>query len=322
MRNILLSSLSILGGITTVHAQHWVPYGFYAFKQSPQKTPTPAVAEEPVIEEANEGLVAENSDQIFAYYDNTDPGSIFYLDPDVAYQKNKAPKVKKPPKERVPRSSKLCTENFWIEGDYLLAWMRNGDIDSPLITTGSAADAVPGAIGQPNTTVVFGDHHYNYHRSSGVRAAIGGYMGVDRALSFDVDAFWIFAKEKHFNISSDVSGSPLIARPFFDVSTGTENAELVSNPGLFSGTSSGLVKTQLWGGEFNIGYHPCKNTSAGDLFIGFRYLRLFEKIRIKDEMLPLAGGVSGLTFNGATHAVDSPDSLMDEDVFRSNTSCL
>lgn len=320
MRTLLLTSFSILGGLTTVHAQHWIPYSFYAFKQVPKETETPAVAAEPVfIDAASEEPIASAGElEAFFYLDGetaqTDSNSVYYSDPDRDYGKPKAPKSNTP-KEKQPPRSRLCSENWWVEGDYLLAWMKKGHIDAPLITTGSAGDAVPGAIGQPGTTVVYGNQHYDYNRVSGVRGMIGGYGGTDRDLCFDIDGFWIFSNEKHFHQSSNSDGSPLIARPFINVATGLEDAELVSSPGLFSGSSKATVKTNLWGGEFNIGHHACDDESAaGSIFIGFRYLRLFEKITVQDESFALAGG--NLSFN--TLDVAAGETLLDEDTFRTN----
>jgi hypothetical protein len=220
--------------------------------------------------------------------------------------------------------------------------MKEGHIDEPLITTGSPADAIPGAIGQPGTQVVFGNKHYNFHRTAGVKASIGSYIGPDKNVSVDIDGFWIFSRTRHFSISANPGEAPLIARPYYDVRRASERARIVSSnsvaTGFFSGSSSALIKTQFWGGELNIGYHPCSQQAVGchtcgeiaarqkqpcdknmtgGLFVGFRYLRLFEKLKIKDVMDPF-GTPSGLSFNGSTHPVTLPDSLKDEDQFRTN----
>lgn len=346
MRTLILSSLSILSGLTTtVQAQPWgwVPYSFYSFKQTQQKeenkspnqkntvetpvvansTPSDVKTEEAIEQKTEEMIVDITEPNAFSIIDSdiatsyqSDSNSIFYADPDLSYSREKNEKPSKQTQQK--KNSRFCTDNLWVEADYLLAWMKRGDIDAPLITTGSPDDAVPGAIGEPGTNVVFGDKHYDFHRTTGVKAAIGGVFGTNRQLAFDIDAFWIFKREKHFHIDSDASGSPLIARPFFDVQTGAENAEEVSNPGFFSGTSKALVKTQFWGAELNLGERSC-NEGGLDFFIGFRYLRLQEKIRVRDDMVPFTTP-SGLTFNGSANAVESPDTLTDEDTFRTNNN--
>jgi Putative beta barrel porin-7 (BBP7) len=354
MRTLLLTSLSILGGLTTVHAQHWVPYGFHAYKnnqkkseaqapaaeQSPvaneqkvvvQQEPSTAPEQQPAAPVAAESSVASQEpvmekvaveaiastgeiDEFYfldgetAYQDQ----SVFYSDPDRDYGKPKGKPSNKPEHPRI------CGQTWWVEGDFLLAWMKKGKLEAPLITTGSAADPFPGAVGQPSTSVFFGNKDYNYHRMPGVKGSIGGFLGVDRDFSFDVEGFFIFSQQKHFNIESDVAGDPLIARPFSDVRLGVNNAEIISEPGSLVGSSHGLIKTQIWGGELNIGYHPCQKNAAENLFIGFRYLRLFEKIRVKDKTTPLTTDSQFFLGSTSGQPVNPPDFIQDKDVFRTN----
>src|SRR5262245_1149989 len=60
-------------------------------------------------------------------------------------------------------------EKWWVGVHYLMGWMRQGPLGVPLVTTGSVADAVPGAIGQPGTVVLFGDSKIDYRMFQGVR---------------------------------------------------------------------------------------------------------------------------------------------------------
>src|SRR5690348_9903076 len=262
MRTLLLSSLSILGGLTTVHAQHWVPYSFHAYKHSSKKTeqvqapaaeksaechasvalqqppasqqqpvasqaptaqsPAPAAVEQPVVAgqepapavqpvvepvKADE-VIASNAelDAFFTLDSQTaynDP-SMYYSDPDRDYGKPKPLH----PQEKAPRRWRLCTESWWVEGDYMIAWLKKGHINAPLITTGAATDGSPGVIGQPGTKVVFGKQNYNFDSTSGVRGAIGGYLGLERHFAFDIDGFYIFTRTKNTRVISDATGSP------------------------------------------------------------------------------------------------------------------
>src|SRR2546422_2933072 len=52
-----------------------------------------------------------------------------------------------------------CAPRFWARAEYLYWWV-SGDPVPPLATLGSPADPVPGALGQPGTTVLF-DHSIN-----------------------------------------------------------------------------------------------------------------------------------------------------------------
>src|SRR3954462_1458789 len=51
---------------------------------------------------------------------------------------------------------------FWVRAEYLLWWSKNGPLHEPLVTLGSSNDAIPGALGQPDTQVIFGNSAINY----------------------------------------------------------------------------------------------------------------------------------------------------------------
>src|SRR4051812_32561347 len=66
-----------------------------------------------------------------------------------------------------------CASPFWASAEYLLWWVKAGPLPLPLIATGSTADPLPGALGQPGTSLVFGNTHNDYHTFSGVRIGAG-----------------------------------------------------------------------------------------------------------------------------------------------------
>jgi len=96
------------------------------------------------------------------------------------------------------------------------------------------------------------------------------------------------------NFTAGSLGEPLFARPFFNVQTGAEDAELIANravpslPGLLPLT--GRVTTssfsRMWGVEGN----GLRGLAEGcnyqvDLLGGFRYLRLDEGLRVGEDLL-------------------------------------
>jgi hypothetical protein len=52
--------------------------------------------------------------------------------------------------------------------DYLLYWMKPVCLKVPFLTSGSPADAGPGAIGQPNTNLLVGSSRFEFSGASGV----------------------------------------------------------------------------------------------------------------------------------------------------------
>src|SRR5439155_11495517 len=61
---------------------------------------------------------------------------------------------------------------WWVRGEYLMGWMK-GQALPALVTTGSPNDALPGALGQPNTVVLFGDSTVGNGMRSGARFSLG-----------------------------------------------------------------------------------------------------------------------------------------------------
>ena len=128
-----------------------------------------------------------------------------------------------------------------------------GDRTPPLVTTGSAADAVPGrsvnrvhkccsaaAISAPCADV-------------GGRFQLGYWFTRDHCFGLEADYWFLGTKSNDFSASS--TGSPLLFRPFTD-ETGAENVELVAVPspggqGL-NGTITVLNRTSLWGTDVNM----------------------------------------------------------------------
>jgi hypothetical protein len=76
----------------------------------------------------------------------------------------------------------------WGSADYLLWWVRKAEVP-PLVVTGSPLDAFPGALGQPNTQVLFGNHERNYDTFSGLRLNLGAWLDGDRLWGVEAGGF-------------------------------------------------------------------------------------------------------------------------------------
>jgi hypothetical protein len=207
-----------------------------------------------------------------------------------------------------------CPQDFvWAEAEYLVWWVKNGPLTTPLVTTGSVADPVPGALDQPNTTVLFGDHGFDYKTFSGIRVSGGFWANCDHTIGFDGSGFALERRIAGFTTDSDIVGRPLIARPFTNAITMTPDAETVSVPGLFSGRIAIASDSELWGAEANARSCVYRDGNRGyDVFAGFRYIDLGESLEIVDQSLSLPG--STFLFNN-TQFQDGGNLLQRADVF-------
>jgi hypothetical protein len=183
------------------------------------------------------------------------------------------------------------TGNRWyVSADYLAWWMR-GNKMPPLVTTGSAADAVPGALGQPGTQILVGGNNFATGADSGARFMAGFWLTRDHCLGFEGGYWFLGSKTNNYSLSSQ--GDPLLFRPFIN-ETGAADVELVavpspSGPGLV-GTVSVNARTSLWGTEGNFRSTLCCGPNWRiDGIAGFRAMGLDDDLNIHESLLTARG---------------------------------
>jgi len=183
---------------------------------------------------------------------------------------------------------------FYASAEYLGWWTKASRLP-PLLTTSSAADPTApgrtGALGLPNTRIVYGDSNVAGDFRSGVRLMAGGWLDDERCLGFEVGGFFLQTLHDRFRISSN--GLPLLYRPFFDTVLGLPNVQFVAVTGIpaqvgtgtLAGTFSSSHDSSLWGAEANV--RSCL-LCGDDFFIdgiaGFRTLGLNESLTITENL--------------------------------------
>jgi hypothetical protein len=215
-----------------------------------------------------------------------------------------------PPSTEAP--SRQTPFKVWGSVDYLLWWVKPGPSPNPLVTTGSASDAVPGGLGQPHTMVIFGEQNLDFGTNSGVRFNGGVWLGDGTLFGIDGSFFGLERRSSSFSASGNTAGSPVLARPIINAQSGNENVYVDSFPGLSSGGVSSVATTQLQSWEINLDTKLFHVSNFGfDVLAGFRALGLNEDFTIQDSIVPLVSGV--FTFQG--NAVNPPSTLADFDRF-------
>jgi Putative beta barrel porin-7 (BBP7) len=199
----------------------------------------------------------------------------------------------------------------WIAGAYMPAFLKPAPL-IPLVTTGSTSNATPGALGQPNTAVLFGSRDLNYGLANGVSLSTGFWLDDDCRYSIDAQGFYLFIPTQQFMATSNANGAPLIVRPFFDAIRGQEGAFATADPGRFTGNTAVDAAAQLYGAELNGRHLHCFGKCCYvEPLVGFRFLRLDEELKITDQLQPLTDNV--LTFLG--NVVNPPATISDFDRF-------
>src|SRR5262249_40405173 len=82
------------------------------------------------------------------------------------------------------------TNRVWFTAEYLMWWLREYSVP-PLATTGPANLFLPGALGQPGTTVLLGGGNLDNELFHGVRARGGFWFDDDQKHGLELGWFWL-----------------------------------------------------------------------------------------------------------------------------------
>lgn len=183
----------------------------------------------------------------------------------------------------------------WVTGEYLLWWIKDSNIP-PLVTTSPPASL--GVIGAPGTSVLLGGSDLNTGPYSGARITAGAWLNEAQTFGLEASYFFLGARSSNFAIAGSAApGSPIIARPFFNVVTGAQDAEIASFPGVITGSVNASNSSRLQGAGANmIANLCCACNYRVDMLLGFSYLNLDEDLQIL-ENANVAPGVA--TFGGS-----------------------
>jgi hypothetical protein len=199
-------------------------------------------------------------------------------------------------------------DHSWVRMEYL-GWFVNGMRIPPLVTTSpiGTSQAQAGVIGQPGTTTLYGGSSILTGLRSGGRLRFGTWLNCCETVGIEAEYFALGQAGETFSASSNAAGSPILARPFFNINPTTgaprNDSELVSYPGVLAGTVSATSTSRLDGAGLRMVFRGCCSQwcQPGDCevpvlnrsvsttyFIGSRYLRLAEGLQINENLTSLS----------------------------------
>jgi hypothetical protein len=215
-------------------------------------------------------------------------------------------------------------ESCWIGADVLVAWIRSGPLNTPLLTTSTSTDpdVDRGAIGEPGTVVLFGNRNLSFGTFAGFRLDGGLWLDDENRYSVDANFFWLAPQETGFSRSSN--GTSLLARPIFNVAPGNfdEDVYLIADLDSAGGrTLSGRVdidaRSLLYGGEVNGRWHCyARKRFHGEALLGFRSMQLSERLVINDAISSARDNF--ITFKGTPVAAGSI--VREQDLFETSNT--
>ena len=197
-----------------------------------------------------------------------------------------------------PRRLCICLPSHgWVHPEYLL-WWQSGMNLPPLVTTSPAGTTRAAAGVLPAATVLYGGNNNILDGSrSGGRIRFGTWFDCFPGLGMEGEYFGLAQASEGFFQTSN--GSPILARPFFNITTGLQDAELVAFPGVLSGSVQVDATSELNGAAARFrkslccssgcAYSPfCCTTvptsSRLDGTLGYRYYELKESLEMRERL--------------------------------------
>ncbi len=182
-----------------------------------------------------------------------------------------------------------CWVSTWAKVDYLL-WWRSGQDLPPLVTTATAGtpQAIAGEIGQPSTSVLYGNGLEEYSIRPGARIELGTWFDRSECLGIGGRFFWLADTDRTYDASS--TDASILAIPFTEGSNNTQDARLVSFPGTFNGSLSVVSHSEVFGADAYFRTPWCCATWGKlDLIGGYQYARLNEGLTMSSTVSDTLG---------------------------------
>jgi hypothetical protein len=198
---------------------------------------------------------------------------------------------------------------FWMSAGYRLWWLKSSPSPQALVTTSTGEFFPPGAIGNPDTVILYGAGDIDYKPYSGGWITVGYALDDFQRCAVEASFFALASREELFERTSDEFGFPVLARPFFssppefdvngnplfpgeDVHLVAEPGNFVAEPGNFAGTVRVRTEADVFGAEINLA-KSCVDVGplAVDGLVGFRYMYLHEELNIRDRTTSIGGDV-------------------------------
>ena len=195
----------------------------------------------------------------------------------------------------------VCSEccprpRLYARSEYLYGWTKGANLP-PLATTSTVGTGQndAGVLGLASTSILFGDMKSDESGKSAGRFTLG--MWLDQEAQDRLEFVYMYMggeAEEFFRSEAD---HPILARPFLDVSTFTQDARLIAFGGLVEGSL--LIEADNNFQSFEIHQRKRHNDMQWgtiDFLIGYRASRLNDDLTIGETTRSLSGATAGTVF--------------------------
>lgn len=194
--------------------------------------------------------------------------------------------------------------DVWGSVEFLMWWGRGTSLP-PLVTTSpvNTPQATAGVLGQPTTSILFGDQLGGNKLRGGGRITAGIWLDPEHNVAAGGRFFGLGGDTTRFSQSS--TGNPILARPFFNATLNQEDALLVAYPGLSQGNISAHLSTNnIIGAEAFTEIMMVRDANRRvDLVGGYQFFRLDDWLQIdNNSAVSGSGGLQiGVSDRFSTH---------------------
>ncbi len=193
----------------------------------------------------------------------------------------------------------------WAQMDYLM-WYQDGMRLPPLLTTSTTgtSQANAGVLGLSSTSLLLGNQDILTERLNGGRIRFGWWFANCPNAGVELEYFGL--DTANFNQVDRSTGTPILARPFFNVAPtaglAREDSELVAFPNVVSGAFTTSVFSNVDGAAVRFRRLLCCNTSCAlshvtcgpvptqsriDATLAWRFMQLHEGLSLQEDLQSL-----------------------------------
>lgn len=187
----------------------------------------------------------------------------------------------------------------WVSADYLMWWTKGNQLP-PLVTT-----SPPGALGVlPGANILFGNAQIDNDQRNGLRLTYGHWADPDGTVGWQLTYFSVFDDDHTGDYANGtgvpLTGTPILARPIFNVNLNAPDSLIVSAPAIADGNIAINSSSEMHSVSWMMRQH-FRSGSKGrvDLVGGYRYFRYREGLTINTNSQILPGNLNfpvGTTF--------------------------
>jgi hypothetical protein len=177
--------------------------------------------------------------------------------------------------------------HFYADVDFLLRWFKPVCETPAVVTLGSPAAPIPGALGQPGTTAVIGlGQKFEFPMTPGVQLTTGWDRG-DGALGFMVSGFKMAQASSSQRFLANPDGTPN-SYLAYQAPDNSYQALPFTIPGVVTGGSLSVGRTMIWGieSDLTIPFTIARDGYSyyGKVLVGGRYLDLTDHVNVSNSL--------------------------------------